>query len=80
MSEEDPNPLIRLFLNGAAIGFALSAAFIVILWLTEFGNLIARAGQSDDGFLLLFILWFSNGLLFAAVQIGYAVWQMGRDA
>jgi len=29
--------------------------------------------------LLLFILWFSNGLLFGVVQIGYAVWQMGRD-
>ena len=79
MDEDEPNPLIRLFLNGVAIGFALSAGFIVILWLSDFGNLIARAGQSDDGFLLLFILWFSNGLLFAAVQIGFSVWQMGRD-
>ncbi len=79
MSDDDPNPLIRLFLNGFAIGLVLSAVFVVILWVSDFGSLATRVTHSGDGFLLLFILWFSNGLLFGAVQIGYSVWQMGGD-
>ena len=79
MNDDAPHPLIRLFLNGFAIGLALSAVFVVILWATDFGQMATRVAHSDDGFLLLFILWFSNGLLFGAVQIGYSVWQMGRD-
>ncbi|MEO9576403.1 MAG: hypothetical protein ABJ263_06305 [Tateyamaria sp.] len=75
----DPNPLIRLFLNGTAVGFALSAAFVTILWLTDTLEIATRAQGSKDAFLLLFILWFFNGLLFGAVQISYVVWQMGRS-
>lgn len=80
MNDDVPHPLIRLFLTGFAIGLALSAAFVVILWMLDFGNLATRVSRSGDGFLLLFILWFFNGLLFGAVQIGYSVWQMGDDS
>ena len=80
MNEDAPHPLIRLFLNGLAIGLALSALFVVILWVSDFGNMATRVAHSGDGLLLMFILWFSNGLLFGAVQIGYSVWQMGRDS
>lgn len=80
MNDDAPNPLIRLFLNGLAIGLALSAMFVVILWVLDFGNLATRVSKSGDGFLLIFILWFFNGLLFSAVQIGYSVWQMGDDS
>ena len=79
MNDDAPNPLIRLFLNGLAIGLALSAVFTVILWVLDFASLATRVEHSGDGFLLMFILWFSNGLLFGAVQIGYSVWQMGRE-
>ncbi len=77
--ETDPHPLIRLFLNGTAVGFALSAVFVTILWLTNTLEIATRAQGSKDAFLLLFILWFFNGLLFGAVQISYVVWQMGRS-
>ena len=76
---DDPNPLIRLFLNGAAVGFAVSALFVVALWMMDVSHIASHAATNPDTFLLLFILWFSNGLLFGAVQIGYAVWQMGRE-
>lgn len=79
MPSPEPNPLIRMFLNATAIGFSVSALFTVTLWLMDVSGLASRMEHSPDAFLLLFILWFSNGLLFACVQIGYALWQMGRD-
>lgn len=79
MSDPGPNPLIRLFLNATAIGLAVSAAFVTVLWMMDISGLASRMEHSPDALLLLFILWFSNGLLFAVVQIGYAVWQLGRD-
>ncbi|WP_189369696.1 hypothetical protein [Tateyamaria omphalii] len=79
MQPEQPNPLIRLFLNGTAVGFALSALFVTGIWLLDIAGIHTRAAQSDDAFLILFILWFFHGLLFGAVQISYVVWQIGRD-
>ena len=79
MSDPGPNPLIRLFLGGSAVGFALSALFVTAIWMMDIAGIATRAGQSDDAFLLLFILWFFNGLLFGAVQISYAIWQLGRN-
>lgn len=79
MQPEQPNPLIRLFLNGTAVGFALSAVFVAGIWLLDIAGIHTRAAKSDDAFLILFVLWFFHGLLFAAVQISYLVWQIGRD-
>ncbi|MEX0312499.1 MAG: hypothetical protein AB3N17_19905 [Tateyamaria sp.] len=79
MQPDQPNPLIRLFLNGTAVGFALSAAFVTGIWLLDIAGIHTRAQNSDDAFLILFILWFFHGLLFGAVQISYQVWQIGRD-
>ncbi|MEM6372395.1 MAG: hypothetical protein AAF727_06400 [Pseudomonadota bacterium] len=77
--QDDPNPLIRLFLTGTAVGFALSAAFVAVIWVWDIAGIHTHARNSDDAFLILFILWFFNGLLFGAVQIGYAVWHIGRE-
>lgn len=79
MQPDQPNPLIRLFLGGTAVGFALSAMFVTAIWLLDIAEIHTHAQNSDDAFLILFILWFFNGLLFGAVQIGYAVWQIGRE-
>lgn len=79
MSDPGPNPLIRLFLSGTAVGFAISALFVTAIWLMDIAGIATRASDSDDAFLLLFVLWFFNGLLFGAVQISYAVWQLGRE-
>lgn len=79
MHDDGPNPLIRLFLNSTAVGFALSAVFVAILWLADVMDIASHGAGSKDAFLLLFILWFFNGLLFGCVQISYVVWQMGRS-
>ncbi|WP_299043521.1 hypothetical protein [uncultured Tateyamaria sp.] len=79
MDPEQPNPLIRLFLNGTAVGFALSAVFVSGIWIMDVADIHTRSTNSDDAFLILFILWFFHGLLFGAVQISYQVWQIGRD-
>lgn len=73
-----PNPLVRLFLGGTAVGFALSALFVTAIWVFDIAAIQTHARNSDDAFLILFILWFFNGLLFGAVQISYVVWQIGR--
>ena len=78
MQDTGPHPLIRLFLGGAAVGFARSALFVAILWMWDVMEIASHAENSKDAFLLLFILWFFNGLLFGCVQISYVVWQMGR--
>ena len=78
MTDPGPNPLLRLFLSGTAVGFALSAVFVAIIWMWDIMDIASHAQGSKDAFLLLFILWFFNGLLFGAVQISYVVWQMGR--
>lgn len=79
MPTDQPHPLVRLFLNGTAVGFALSALFVTGIWLLDIAGIHTRAVHSDDAFLILFILWFFHGLLFGAVQISYQVWQIGRD-
>ncbi|WP_299281089.1 hypothetical protein [uncultured Tateyamaria sp.] len=70
--------MIRLFLGGTAVGFAVAAIFVAILWLWDVMGIASHAAHSGDAFLLLFSLWFFNGLLFGAVQISYVVWTMGR--
>ena len=79
LMHDTPYPLIRLFLGGTAVGFALSALFVTGIWLLDIAGIHTRTQNTDDAFLILFILWFFNGLLFGAVQISYQVWQIGRD-
>lgn len=73
-----PESSLRLFLSGTAVGFALSALFVSILWLTDVMDVATHGANSKDAFLLLFILWIFKGLLFGCVLISYVVWQMGR--
>ena len=61
------------------MGFALSALFVAILWMADVMEIATHGAGSKDAVLLLFILWFFNGLLFGWVQISYVVWQMGRS-
>ncbi|WP_299723731.1 hypothetical protein [uncultured Tateyamaria sp.] len=56
MHDSGPNPLIRLFLGGTAVGFALSVLFVAILWLGDVLEIASHAANSNDAFLLLFIL------------------------
>lgn len=73
--------LPRLFLNATAIGLTMSAALVCALWYFDvngFHTTLSRSG-SGDALLALVLIWVSNGLLFAAVQVGYAMHQLGAN-
>ncbi|WP_299689609.1 hypothetical protein [uncultured Tateyamaria sp.] len=69
--------LPRLFLNATAIGLTLSAALITALWHFNINGFYDTLAPSGDALLALVLIWVSNGLLFAAVQVGYAVHRIG---
>ncbi|WP_415921841.1 hypothetical protein [Tateyamaria sp. SN6-1] len=69
--------LPRLFLTATAIGLGVSAALICALWLFNINGFYDALAPSRDALLALVVIWISNGLLFAAVQVGYALHRMG---
>ncbi|MEO0667354.1 MAG: hypothetical protein AAFZ99_05520 [Pseudomonadota bacterium] len=71
------NALLRLFLNATAIGFGLSALLVTALWVFNVNGFHDTLSHSRDALLALVLIWVSNGLLFAAVQVGYAVHRIG---
>ncbi len=71
--------LIKVYIQQVAIGFALSAVFTVILLVMNVGNLGHLVTHSQDGYLGLFLIFFFNGLVFAAVQFGIKIMSMGSN-
>ena len=73
-------PLIRLYIQSVAIGFAISACFAgLLVWLDVMGigRLILTSSQGWIAALMLFVF---NGIIFAGVQFGLRVMLMaGRD-
>ncbi|MFT6452502.1 MAG: hypothetical protein ACJA06_002003 [Halocynthiibacter sp.] len=68
--------LISLYIRHVLIGFALAGVFVAgLLWfdVAHLGHLVST---SDIGILAVFLLWFSNGIVFAGVQFGIAVTRM----
>ena len=73
------NPAPRLFLNATAIGLLASAVLVSALWLFNVNGFHDALSPSRDALLALVLIWLANGLLFAAVQVGYAVHRIGGD-
>ncbi|MCG7492979.1 hypothetical protein [Thalassobius sp. Cn5-15] len=71
--------LIRLYITNVLIGFAIAAAFVAMLLWFNLGNLGSLVANSDVGLLAVFLLWFSNGIIFAGVQFGIAVMKLKED-
>jgi hypothetical protein len=71
--------LVKLYIQQIAIGFGLSAIFTAILLYMNVGNLGHLVFQSSDGLLGLFLIFFFNGLVFAAVQFGIRIMRMGHE-
>lgn len=70
--------LIRLYVTHVLIGFALSALFTgLLLWLNV-ANLWSLVSRSDMGLVAVGMLWFTNGIVFAGVQFGWAVMNMAE--
>ena len=68
-------PLPQLFLNALAIDLALSAALIAALWVFNVAGFFDAMATSPEVRVALLVLWLSNGLLFGAVQVGYAMFR-----
>lgn len=71
--------LIKVYLQQIAIGFALSGVFTAILLYMNVGNLGHLVFNSSDGLLGLFLIFFFNGLVFAAVQFAIRIMRMGYE-
>lgn len=71
--------LIRMYIVNVLIGFAIAAAFVVMLLYFNVANLWHLVTHSDKGWLAVLILWVSNGIIFAGVQFGIAVMRMKDD-
>lgn len=79
MSNQKTPELIRLYIKSCAIGFVLSAIFVVLMLgfdVMGLGGLVAR---SDIGFVAVLTMWVLNGVVFAAVQFAYAIMSMADD-
>lgn len=71
--------LPRIFLNATAIGLTISFLLVCALWYFNVNGFYDAFAPSRDALLALVIIWVSNGLLFAAVQVGYAMHRIGAD-
>ncbi|MEL7091402.1 MAG: hypothetical protein AAFN94_06670 [Pseudomonadota bacterium] len=69
------NPIPRLFLNALAIGLTLSAILIALMWIFNVAGFFDALAPSPEVRVALVVLWLSNGLLFGAVQVGYAMFK-----
>ncbi|QBF32453.1 hypothetical protein [Thalassococcus sp. S3] len=71
--------LIKLYIRQVAIGFGIAAVFVAGLLYFNVMNLWYLVTHNDAGLMAVFLLWFMNGIVFAGVQFGYAIMQLGRE-
>ena len=71
--------LIRLYITNVLIGFGIAAGFVAMLLWFNIANLWSLVSNSDVGLLAVFLLWFSNGIVFAGVQFAIAVMGLKQD-
>jgi len=71
--------LVRLYITHVLIGFAIAATFVAGLLWFNVANLWHLVSHSPSGVLAVFLLWFSNGIIFAGVQFGIAVMNLKDD-
>ena len=70
--------LIQLYIRHSLIGFGIAAVFVALLLWFDISGLRGLISQDKAALLAVFILWFFNGALFAAVQFGYAVMSLAE--
>ena len=71
--------LIRLYITHCAIGFAIAALFVAMLLWFDIAGLGGLVANSHSAWLVILMLWVSNGVVFAGVQFGIAVMRMAED-
>ncbi|MCG6883647.1 MAG: hypothetical protein LJE62_07840 [Silicimonas sp.] len=72
--------LVRLYVRECLLGFALAIVFSMAIVILNVGNLGHLVGNVDGGWLAFLMLCLFNGIVFAGVQFGITVMQLGREA
>ncbi|MFC2968312.1 hypothetical protein [Acidimangrovimonas pyrenivorans] len=71
--------LIRLYIRHVLIGWGISALFCVGLIWFDVAGLRHLVLETQSGWIAAFMLFISNGVVFAGVQFGIAVMRMAED-
>lgn len=71
--------LIRLYIRQCVIGFAVSAAFVAMLFYFNIANLWYLVTHTSEGWLAAILLFIFNGIVFSGVQFGIAIMRMSDD-
>jgi hypothetical protein len=72
--------LVRLYILSVAIGFAISAGFLGLILALDVAGLRHLVLETPMGWLAGFMIFMSNGIVFAGVQFGIRIMGMaGRD-
>lgn len=65
--------LVKLYIRQVIIGYAISAAFVVMLLSFNVANLWHLVSSSPIGWLAVLMLWVFNGIVFAGVQFALSL-------
>ncbi len=68
--------LVKLYIRHVLIGFGISAVFVTSLLVLNVANLWGLVSSSPVGLIAAFMLFMSNGIVFAGVQFAIAVMRM----
>jgi len=71
--------LVKMYIRHTLIGFALSAAFVTMLFYFNVANLWHLVTHDPAGWLAAFLLVMFNGIVFSGVQFGIAIMRMADE-
>ncbi|MEN9411111.1 MAG: hypothetical protein RL216_3085 [Pseudomonadota bacterium] len=71
--------LVRLYIQSAAIGFALACGFVVALMALDIAGLRGLIFGSEIGWIAAGMLIVFNGIIFSGAQFAFAVMRMAED-
>ncbi|MDP7152542.1 MAG: hypothetical protein QGI08_08340 [Paracoccaceae bacterium] len=70
--------LISLYIRQVLIGFAIAALFVAMLLWFDVGGLWGLISKDPAGPVAVFMLWISNGIVFAGVQFAIRIMLMAE--
>ena len=71
--------LIRLYIRQCLAGLALGIVFSMLLVLLNVANLAHLVSTVDGGWMAFGLLCLFNGIVFAGVQFGISIVQLGQN-
>lgn len=72
--------VVRLYIQSAIIGFAVSAIFVAMIIGLNVANLRHLIFTSDIGVVATLVFWILNGIVFSGVQFAYSIAQLAKQS